>query len=77
MLGLAISVVGAFCIAFLGLGFPAIMDICVRYSVGSFGPLKIMLIKDIFLILLGLWALGLGCYVPIRDIVNNLRTGNY
>ncbi|XP_055632906.1 uncharacterized protein LOC129773330 [Toxorhynchites rutilus septentrionalis] len=71
-LGLFISLFGALCLSALGIAFPAIMDICVRWP-GKLGPGKLILWKDIILILLGIVGLVSGTYTSVRDIVYSFK----
>lgn len=71
LLGLFISLFGAFCLSGLGIGFPAIIDFCVRYP-DKFGFLKVHIIKDIFLLLVALVALVIGTYIAVLEIVRAL-----
>lgn len=68
LLGLFISLFGAFCLSALGIAFPAIMDICVKYP-NNFGPGKWYLIKDVLLIIFGLAGLLAGSFSAISEIV--------
>lgn len=72
-LGLFISLFGALCLSVLGIAFPAIIEICVSWPENDFGPLKVMLIKNILLIVFGALGLVVGTYVSIVDIVNSFK----
>lgn len=72
-LGLFISLFGALCLSALGIAFPAIIEICVLWPENDFGPLKVILIKNILLILFGLLGLVVGTYVSIVDIVKSFE----
>ncbi|RZC32498.1 Aa trans domain containing protein [Asbolus verrucosus] len=76
MLGLFISLFGAFCLSALGIAFPAIMEICV-YWPDKLGPFKWILIKDILLVIFGVGGLLAGSYSCISEMVEKFRTGNY
>ncbi|XP_055599202.1 proton-coupled amino acid transporter-like protein CG1139 isoform X2 [Uranotaenia lowii] len=67
-LGLFISLFGAFCLSALGIAFPAIMDICVRWP-NDMGPAKLHLWKNLILIILGIVGLLSGTYTSVRDII--------
>lgn len=53
LLGLFISLVGAFCLSALGIAFPAIIEMCA-YWPDRLGPGKWILWKDILLIVIGI-----------------------
>ncbi|XP_012531465.1 proton-coupled amino acid transporter-like protein CG1139 [Monomorium pharaonis] len=72
-LGLFISLFGALCLSALGIAFPAIIEICVAWPDNDFGPLKVMLIKNILLIIFGVLGLVVGTYVSIVDIVKSFE----
>ncbi|XP_058816810.1 proton-coupled amino acid transporter-like protein CG1139 [Topomyia yanbarensis] len=71
-LGLFISLFGALCLSALGIAFPAIMEICVRWP-DKLGPGKITLWKDIILIIFGIIGLVAGTYTSLRDIVYSFQ----
>lgn len=75
LLGLFISLFGAFCLSALGIAFPAIMEICVMYP-DKLGPCKYILIKDILLILFGIIGLCAGSYSCLSEIINALSSGS-
>ncbi|XP_044254420.1 proton-coupled amino acid transporter-like protein CG1139 [Tribolium madens] len=68
MLGLFISLFGAFCLSALGFAFPAIMEICVHWP-DNLGPFRWVLIKDVLLILVGVVGLLAGSYSCISEMV--------
>ncbi|KAG5307196.1 PREDICTED: proton-coupled amino acid transporter 1-like [Acromyrmex echinatior] len=72
-LGLFISLFGALCLSALGIAFPAIIDICVSWPENDFGPFKIMLIKNLLLIVFGLLGLVVGTYVSIVEIIKSFK----
>lgn len=67
-LGLFISLFGAFCLSALGIAFPAIMDICVKWP-DNFGTMKWKLWKNILLVLCGIFGLLSGTYSSISEII--------
>ncbi|KAI5729713.1 hypothetical protein M8J76_005684 [Diaphorina citri] len=68
-LDLLISLFGAFCLASLGIIFPAAIHILVlRHEKVSFGPLGWILIKDIALIVFGIFIMVSGTVISIMDI---------
>ncbi|XP_039957573.1 proton-coupled amino acid transporter-like protein CG1139 [Bactrocera tryoni] len=73
-LTLILSFVGAFCLSFLGLIFPAIIDISIRYEKG-YGPMKIHLLLSFIVILFGVVGGITGSYVPIEQMVKLYVSG--
>lgn len=73
-LTLILSFVGAFCLSFLGLIFPAIIDISIRYEKG-YGPMKIYLLLSFVVILFGIVGGVTGSYVPIEQMVKLYISG--
>ncbi|CAH1970299.1 unnamed protein product [Acanthoscelides obtectus] len=71
LLGLFISLVGAFCLSALGIAFPAIIELCA-YWPDRLGPGKITLWKDILLIIIGIVGLCAGSYSCIYMIIQEL-----
>lgn len=69
-LGLFISLFGALCLSVLGLAFPAIMEICVKYP-DNFGAFYYVLWKDILLILFGVAGLVIGTTTSVKDIITS------
>lgn len=74
LLGLFISLFGAFCLSALGIAFPAIMELCVKWP-NDLGPGNIVLVKDIALIIFGITGLLAGSYSCISEIVQKLSAG--
>ncbi|KAF2878967.1 hypothetical protein ILUMI_27206 [Ignelater luminosus] len=74
LLGLFISLFGAFCLSALGIAFPAIMEICVKWP-NDLGAGNWILIKDIALIIIGVCGLLAGSYSCISEIVIKLSKG--
>lgn len=68
-LDLFISLFGAFCLSGLGLAFPAIIQICAFWKVMGPTEKKIMLAKNMCLILIGALGLVVGTYTSLRDII--------
>lgn len=71
-LGLFISLFGALCLSALGIAFPAIMEICVLWP-DKLGPGRMILWKDIILILFGIIGLVAGTYTSVRDIIYSFQ----
>lgn len=74
LLGLFISLFGAFCLSALGIAFPAIMELCVKWP-DQLGPGNVILYKDIALIIFGISGLLAGSYSCISEIVIALQNG--
>lgn len=75
MLGLFISLFGAFCLSALGIAFPAIMEICVNWP-DNLGRFKWILIKDILLIIFGVIGLLSGSFSCISEMVIKFKEGD-
>ncbi|XP_059059749.1 proton-coupled amino acid transporter-like protein CG1139 [Achroia grisella] len=67
-LGPFISLFGAMCLSLLAIVFPGLIDVCVWYPT-TYGPCKYKLLRDIIIILLGMFALISGCYTSIIEII--------
>lgn len=74
LLGLFISLVGAFCLSALGLAFPALMEICVMWP-DKMGPAKIVLWRNLILVIFGVVGLLAGSYSSLSEIVIQLSRG--
>lgn len=72
-LELFISLFGALCLSVLGIGFPALIEICVLWPERDFGRFNYVLWKDIILIIIGVLALVLGTYISLQDIVRSFQ----
>lgn len=68
-LDLFISLFGAFCLSGLGLAFPAIIQLCAFWKVLGPTEKKIMLAKNMCLVLIGALGLVVGTYTSLRDII--------
>ncbi|CAG9558151.1 unnamed protein product [Danaus chrysippus] len=66
-LGPFIALFGAFCLSLLSMVFPGIMDACVWYA-DSYGMCRYRLIRDIFIVFVGLAFLVSGCYTSLLEI---------
>lgn len=71
LLGLFLSLVGALR-ALMSIVFPALMSIC-HYYPDQYGPLKIYLMKDIAIFIIGLFILIAGTISCIWNIVIQLQ----
>lgn len=71
-LNLFISLFGALCLSALGIAFPALIEICILYP-NNFGKWKHVLIKNIILIIIGVFAGALGTGLAINDIVKEMN----
>ncbi|XP_012531464.2 proton-coupled amino acid transporter-like protein CG1139 [Monomorium pharaonis] len=70
-LELFISLFGAFCLSGLGLAFPAIIQICAFWKVMGPTERKIMVAKNMCLILIGALGLVVGTYTSLHKIIEN------
>lgn len=70
-LDLFISLFGAFCLSGLGLAFPAIIQICAFWKILGSRERKIMVAKNMCLVLIGAFGLIVGTYTSIEKIVEN------
>ncbi|XP_070155552.1 proton-coupled amino acid transporter-like protein CG1139 isoform X1 [Polyergus mexicanus] len=68
-LDLFISLFGAFCLSGLGLAFPAIIQLCAFWKVMGPTEKKIMLAKNMCLILIGMLGLFVGTYTSLCGII--------
>lgn len=68
-LGLFISLFGAFCLSALGLAIPAIINTSTYWYSLKGMQFKIMVVKNILLILFAVLGLIVGTYISISDIV--------
>ncbi|CAG9856127.1 unnamed protein product [Phyllotreta striolata] len=75
LLGLFISLVGAFCLSALGIAFPAIIEMSA-YWPDRLGKRRWILWKDLLLIVLGIVGLLAGSYSCLYEIVRSLSQGN-
>lgn len=71
-LNLFISLFGALCLSALGIAFPALIEICILYP-NNFGKFKHVLIKNVILIIIGIFAGALGTGLAINDIVMKMN----
>jgi proton-coupled amino acid transporter len=71
-LGLFISLFGALCLSALGIAFPAIIELCVKWP-DDLGPFKVTLWKDILLIIFGILGLVIGTTTSIIDIIASFQ----
>ncbi|XP_013189029.1 proton-coupled amino acid transporter-like protein CG1139 [Amyelois transitella] len=68
-LGPFIALFGALCLSLLAMVFPALMDLCVWYP-KSYGVLRYKLIRDLIIIVLGLFCCISGCYTSVLEIIH-------
>ncbi|CAH0716554.1 unnamed protein product, partial [Brenthis ino] len=66
-LGPFIALFGALCLSLLAMVFPALMDACVWYPT-SYGLCHYRLVRDIFIMIIGLACLISGCYTSLLEI---------
>ncbi|CAK1588266.1 unnamed protein product [Parnassius mnemosyne] len=69
-LGPFISLFGAFCLSLLAMVFPGLMDLCLWYP-NRYGLCHYKLIRDIFIILIGMACLMAGCYTSMMEIIES------
>lgn len=72
-LALFISLFGALCLSVLGIAFPALMEICVLWP-NQLGPCYWVVIRNVILIVIGLFGLVTGTNKSIVDIIDSFRT---
>ena len=68
MLGLIISLFGALCLSVLGIAFPALIEMCTLWP-NNLGRFQWIMIKDMLLIVIGLFALVTGTSSAVGDII--------
>lgn len=73
-MGLFISLFGALCLSTLGLAFPAIIEICVLYP--HFGRFNYVLVRNILIMIISIFALVAGVVKSIIDIVAAFNKSN-
>ncbi|XP_047543390.1 proton-coupled amino acid transporter-like protein CG1139 [Vanessa atalanta] len=66
-LGPFIALFGALCLTLLAMVFPGLMDACVWYPIG-YGLCRYRLVRDIFIVIIGLTCLFSGCYTSLLEI---------
>ncbi|XKL65978.1 hypothetical protein PGB90_009398 [Kerria lacca] len=72
-LNLFISLIGALCLSMLGITFPALIEICILYP-NNFGKLNYILLKNVILIIIGIFAGVLGTVLAITDIISKSQS---
>lgn len=70
-LELFISLFGALCLSALGIAFPAIIEICLLWPRQDFGSYNWVLVKNVVLLTCGLFALIIGTYTSLQEIINS------
>ncbi|XP_041986625.1 proton-coupled amino acid transporter-like protein CG1139 [Aricia agestis] len=70
-LGPFISFFGAFCLSLLAIIFPGLMDICIWYP-NNYGVLHYRLLRDLFMIIIGLSSLVSGCYTSLLEVYESM-----
>ncbi|XP_018405198.1 PREDICTED: proton-coupled amino acid transporter-like protein CG1139 [Cyphomyrmex costatus] len=68
-LDLFISLFGAFCLSGLGLAFPAIIQLCAFWKVLGPTEKKILVAKNMCLVLIGTFGLVVGTFTSLREII--------
>lgn len=51
----------------LGIAFPALIEICLRYP-DKFGRMYYILVRDVIIVIIGIAAGGLGTVLAVMDI---------
>lgn len=70
-LGPFISLIGAVCLSFLGLIFPAVIETVTFWDrPNGLGKFKWILWKNMFLVSFGILGFFTGAYVSIKDIID-------
>lgn len=69
-LELFISLFGALCLSALGLIFPAIIEYCTFHKEISGAKKLLMIVKNVFIALIGLAGLTIGTYTSLSEIVH-------
>ncbi|GJQ88061.1 hypothetical protein Trydic_g12982 [Trypoxylus dichotomus] len=72
-LNLFVALLGVFSVCSVGIIFPAIMHICVKWP-DKFGWCKYILLKDIGVFVTGIVIFCIGCYVPVRPRRSKIQT---
>lgn len=73
LLALFISLFGALCLSVLGIAFPALMEICVLYP-DQLGRCYNVILRNLVLILIGMFALITGTHKSMVDIIDSFQT---
>lgn len=68
-LELFISLFGALCLSALGLVFPAMVEYCTFHKEVSGASKAIMIMKNLFIVLIGLAGLFIGTYTSMSEII--------
>lgn len=61
------SLFGALCLSMLGLAFPAILDICVKYP--NYGYKNYIVYKNLFLIFIAICGLIIGTFINLKIFI--------
>ena len=56
----------------LGIAFPALIEICLRYP-DKFGRMYYILVRDVILVIMGILAGGLGTVLAVMDIATAMN----
>ncbi|XP_039764137.1 proton-coupled amino acid transporter-like protein CG1139 [Pararge aegeria] len=72
-LGPFIALFGALCLSLLAIVFPGLMDACVWYP-NKYGMCRYRLVRDIFIVVIGIACLVSGCYTSLLEI---MAAGNH
>ncbi|CAG9782191.1 unnamed protein product [Diatraea saccharalis] len=69
-LGPFIALFGAFCLSLLAIIFPGLMSFCHWYP-NLYGPCYYRLLRDLFVVIVGVVMLAAGCYTSILEIIES------
>ncbi|KAF9414249.1 hypothetical protein HW555_007792, partial [Spodoptera exigua] len=67
------GLLGAFCLTFAAMVFPALMELCVNWP-QKYGFCHYKLIRDIFIIIFGLVCCASGVYTSLLEIYKHIKT---
>ena len=68
-----ISFFGAFCLAAVGLSFPALIKICTFWKISTKREKFFLLSKNVVVMMFGFLALIIGTYTSILGVVNEMN----
>lgn len=71
-MSLFISLIGALCSTALALVFPPIIEMIVAFSEPNCKPSKVMIVKNVFILILALLGFFTGSYESLTKIVQEL-----
>ncbi|XP_065157549.1 proton-coupled amino acid transporter-like protein CG1139 isoform X2 [Atheta coriaria] len=74
-LDLFISLIGALCLAALGIAIPALIDMCTYWNYLDGMKFNIMVVKNVLLICFGIFGLVIGTYTSLSKIIDEFVNG--